>query len=153
MSGQIYKEILNFKLREPNPYGLKVQFQFRYRNNESIGITRSGVKPPTLFIYNYIIDNIARYNLIDRDKIDEVITRSCTISLHPDKVGIRKQHLPTYIQELVDLNFIVKAPGRGYDYYVNPYYCNTLSREMTMHVVAQVAELLQSLPAQTSLFE
>ncbi len=153
MSEQIYKDILNFKLREPNLYGLRLQLSFRYRTNNWLGLTSKELKPPTIFLYLYICEHLHTYHARHDESVDSLIARCCTVNIHPDKVGIKRQHLGLYVSELESLNFIMKSGTRGYDYVVNPYYCNVLTKEMAKHVQLQVAELLRALPPQTSLFQ
>ena len=139
---QIYKTILDFKHREPNPYGLKRNYLFRYNSfNPLDGIDT--MKGPTEHLYVYIVTHLRRYLIRHNSDINEVVDKSMLINLHPDTVGIVRQNIKTYLDELVDLNFICKAGERGYDYYVNPYYYNVLSRPLAEHCFIQMQQLLE----------
>ena len=142
---QIYKSILDFKLRDPNPNNYKLSYTFRYSNFQPLRLPINS-KPLTYYLYNYILNNTYRYNVLDYEHIDEVISKSITVNLHPDKVGIKRQHIKIYLDELVSINFISKVGERGYDYYVNPYYYNTLSRTMTHFCFTKMLLVLQQEP-------
>ena len=143
MVAQIYKTILDFKLRESNEYNLPLVYNFRYRHYEPLGLSRSGVTMVCRCLYLYILDNMVDHRLNDGDDIDDVILRCCSIDLHPDRVGIARQHIHRYAGELVALNFLIRAEGRGYVYLVNPYYFNVLSSHLAKHVVSQLLLLVQ----------
>ena len=142
---QIYKSILEFKNREPNPYGYKISYSFRY--NTFIPIQSIvDVKPSSKILYVYILSNMPRYHVSDESQLESVLIKSMTINLHPDRVGIHRQHIKEYLDELVSINFISKVGERGYDYYVNPYYYNTLSRTMTHFCFTKMLLVLQQEP-------
>ena len=148
MVAQIYKTILDFKLRESNEYNLPLVYNFRYRHYEPLGLSRSGVTMVCRCLYLYILDNMVDHRLHEGDDIDALILKCCSIDLHPDKVGIARQHLHRYAGELVALNFLVRADERGYVYLVNPYYFNVLSSQLARHAVQQVVLLASRLSAQ-----
>lgn len=138
---QIYKTILRFKQSEPNPYGLKLEYTFRYNSfNAKSGIYKC--KLPTIMLHAYILEHLTRYVVRANSDVNEIVERSMTVTLHPDAVGIAKQNLKIYLDELIALNFIAKAGDRGYDYYVNPYYYNVLSKPLAEHCFMQMLTLL-----------
>ncbi len=139
---QIYKNILDFKNREPNPFGYKIYYTFRYNSFQPLeGL--SSCKPSTLSLYYYILCNLKRRLISDMNKLDLLLEMSMTVNLHPDAVGIKKQHIKTYLDELIALNFIVKAGDRGYEYHVNPYYYNVLSKPLADHCFVMMQQLFQ----------
>lgn len=140
---QIYETILHFKQKEPNPYGLKIDYTFRYNSFRP----KSGlldIKPPTMRLYIYILTHLRRGIVTAHADIDAILEQSMTVNLHPDAVGIPRQNMHRYINELIDLNFIAKAGPRGYDYYVNPYYYNVLSKPLAQHCFTQMLLLLRA---------
>ena len=143
---QIYKSILNFKQAEENPYNLKVNYTFRYNSFQSIGSASANLKASSQSLYIYILNNLGRYNATEFVTLDQAIAKTLTIDLHPDKVGIHRQRIKQYLDELVALNFICKAGDRGYDYHVNPYHYNVMTRSMAHHCFMQMLQLLQLEP-------
>lgn len=139
---QIYETILKFKEAEPNPYGLKIHYTFRY-NSFQPKDNMINVKPSTKHLYVYVLSNLKRYLVTDQTNIDNIVERSMTVTLHPDVVGIPRQHIKIYLDELVEINFIAKVGVRGYDYYVNPYYYNVLSKPLAHHCFTMMLQLLR----------
>jgi hypothetical protein len=138
---QIYKSILDFRNRSENPYGYKVSYSFRY-NSYTPSLAILNTKPPTQRLWLYVMANLFRYNLTDTSDIDDIIFKSMTVNLNPNAVGIARQNIKMYIDELVELNLIAKAGERGYEYYVNPYYYNVLSSKLAHHCFTQMQQLL-----------
>lgn len=142
---QIYESILDFKHRAANPYNYKLQYAFRYNSFQPLSEI-TNMKPLTILLYAYILSNLCRYLINKPSDIESVLERSMTIDLHPIKVKIARQHIKTYLDELVGLNFISKAGERGYEYYVNPYYYNVLSKPLAEYCFAGLLPLVERLP-------
>ena len=145
MSRQIYEVILDFKLREPNPYGYPLVLNFRYNTFQKTNIYDMALDLPVYKLYVYMLEHLNRHNYHEGiHDLDDIIAKCCTVEFHPNRTGVHRQHIHVYLSKLVEMNLLTRVSDRGYEYYVNPYYYNVLSRDMARHAVAQLESALES---------
>ncbi len=155
MTEQIYKTILQFYNRsiENRIHVFPIQLYQGFNQRFSYGYFSS---QKTYRIFHYILKTLNKPKGVS----DDIIVRALTITIRPESVDILRQNYKSCMDELINLNYLIKCDSRGYDYLVNPYFYNRLSEPQRQHIynemlllIPQPEQLALDLPLQFDLVE